>query len=571
MNRPHNIYTTAQRGLRRSFVLVALISALVNVLMLTGPIFMLQVYDRVLSSGSVATLQALFLLVIVLFGLLGFYDFLRVRILSRAAYRFDQEIGGTAFRSWLRSDTSARPLADLAAVRTFLPSPAMLGLFDAMWIPLYLGVLFLVHSWLGYLTIVGLAVVTLAVLGNQWLTRASQSQAMVSENAEGFLVEQFRRNAEAICPQGMANDIQRRWQHVHNTGLAFGQHGADRTEAFNASAKALRLLLQSALLALGGYLALRHEISAGMIVAASIIAGRALAPIDQVLGHWRVIARAREANRNLHALFADQDISNEKAELPAPTGALSVRGLTKLRPGKKPQLQSAPILRAVSFELSPGDALGVIGPSASGKSTLARLLVGAWTAESGDVRLDGAPLDQWDETALGNHIGYLPQQSELLAGTLRDNIARFRPDADDAQVIGAARLAGVHQMILDLPQGYMTEVGFGAAPLSGGQIQRLCLARAIFGQPRYVVLDEPNANLDAAGDDALGHAIRHMRGLGSTVVIMAHRPSAIAAVNKILILNNGQAAEFGDKDTVMRKAMRQQVGINSGIASVAGG
>nr|WP_321508788.1 type I secretion system permease/ATPase [uncultured Celeribacter sp.] len=561
MGSDKNSYTTALQRVKKSFWFVGVFSALVNILMLTGPMFMLQIYDRVLSSGSVPTLQGLFIIVVVLFTFLGLYDFLRVRLLSRAAYRLDRDTGPQAFDIWLRSGLRsggavARPLNDLAAARGFLTSPAILGMFDLPWIPLYMLIVFLVHPWLGMLTLFGVAVVLSLTLLNQFVTRKSLKSAIAMDAQESFFVEQSRRNAESILPQGMGPRVRGLWSDMHKVGLATGQIGADRGEGFAAAVKAFRMLLQSSLLALGGYLALQQEISAGMIVATSIIAGRALAPVDQVLGQWKAIVRAREAHARLKTLFATEEEQElRKADLPAPEGELLVQGLTKYSPGARIG-DRPPILNNVSFRLEPGDAMGVIGPSASGKSTLARLLVGAWRADAGEVRLDGAALDQWNSTALGQHIGYLPQHLELLAGTIKDNIARFDPGAEDEAVIKAAKIAGVHDMILQLPKGYMTELGYGLQPLSGGQMQRLGLARALYGTPRYVILDEPNSNLDVDGDEALGRAILYLRKQGSTVVVMAHRPSAIAAVNKVMVLHSGQVGEFGDKDTVLQKATR---------------
>jgi PrtD family type I secretion system ABC transporter len=561
MAKAKSTYDIAIAQLKRSFVLVALFSAAVNILMLTGPMFMLQVYDRVLSSGSVATLQGLFIIVVVLYAFLGLYDFLRTRLLSRAAYRLDQAVGADAYEMWVRSGLHAagntrRPVNDLAVVRGFLPGPAMLGLFDTPWIPFYLAIVFIIHPWLGALAIGGTLLVTVLALLNQWLTKEAFAKAMGMDGAESFFVEQTRRNAEAIVPLGMTDRIKSRWSAMHAEGLATGQVGGDRAEGFTAFSKAFRLLLQSALLGTGGYLALKQEISPGMIVAASIIAGRALAPVDQVIGQWRGIVRAREANRRLKELFDGQLERRPTIDLPDPQGTLHVNALTKFPPGERRSADQAPILDNVTFALSPGDGVGVIGPSASGKSTLARLLVGAWLPDGGEVRLDGAKLDQWSDEALGRHVGYLPQHLEMLAGTIRDNIARFDPNADDEAVIEAAKVAGVHEMVLKLPEGYATELGYGSHPLSGGQLQRLGLARAIYGTPRYIVLDEPNSNLDATGDEALSRAIVLMRQAGSTVVVMAHRPSAIAAVNKVLVLHGGRVGEFGDKDEVLSKATR---------------
>lgn len=554
------VYAMAMRRLRRSFIGVALFSAAVNVLMLTGPMFMLQVYDRVLSSGSIATLQALYAVVVVLFLFLGVYDFLRTRLLSRAAYRLDQTVGPKAYDLWIRSalseaPTLSRPLADLAVVRGFLPGPAMLGLFDLPWIPLYLGIVFIIHPWLGFLALAGLGVVLILALVNQWLTRPHHAKAMSMDGSESFFVDQSRRNAEAIVPLGMAGRVTNLWSNMHRDGLAVGQVGGDRSEGFVASSKAFRMLLQSTLLGLGGYLALQQEISAGMIVAASIIAGRALAPVDMVIGQWRNVVRAAEAHKRLHKLMREAPADRPVIDLPEPTGHLSVGGVTKFVPGVRAG-ERPPILDSVTFHLEPGDAVGVIGPSASGKSTLARILVGATRPEHGEVRLDGATLSQWADTALGHHLGYLPQKLELIAGSIRDNIARFDPNADDEAVIEAARIAGVHEMVLQLPDGYATQLGFDSAPLSGGQLQRIGLARAVYGTPRYIILDEPNSNLDAAGDDALSKAIMTMRERGSTIVVMAHRPSAIAAVNKVLVLHAGRVAEFGTKEQVLQKSVR---------------
>ena len=554
-------YKSALRKLRGAFILAALFSAGVNILMLTGPMFMLQVYDRVLASGSVPTLIGLFVVVVLLFGFMGLYDFLRVRLLSRAGYHLDRDLGDAGFQEWLASGVSGnranrRPLGDIAVLRGFLASPAMLGFFDLPWVPFYLAVVFYIHPWLGFLTLGGAVVVTIAALAGQLLTDASYKRAMGMDAGESFFVDQAYRNAEPVIAMGMATRVRSRWRAMHDDGLSSGQSGGDWSEGLAAFSKAFRMLLQSAMLALGAYLAIYQTISAGMIVATSIIAGRALAPIDQVIGQWRSIVRAREAHRRLGEVLAAAPPPAAAVALPAPLGHLAVNGVTKFAPGQTLRADRPPILSNVTFALMPGDALGVIGPSASGKSTLARLLVGAWQPDTGEIRLDGATYDQWDPTALGPHIGYLPQSLELLSGTVRDNICRFDPAGEDDAIIAAAQLAGVHDMILSLPRGYATEIGHGAPPLSGGQVQRVGLARALYGNPRLIVLDEPNSNLDAIGDDALMRAIMACRERGATLVIMAHRPSAIAAVNKVLVLQNGSVAHFGDKDAVLNQAVR---------------
>ncbi|GHB50070.1 type I secretion protein [Pseudovibrio japonicus] len=534
---------------------------IVNLLMLTGPMFMLQLYDRVLSSGSVATLQGLFVIVVAAYFFLALYDLLRTRMLSRAAFRLDQFAGPAAFEVWLHSGLNAhgtmpRPLNDLATVRGFLSSPAMTGFFDMPWIPLFLAIIFLIHPWLGLLALGGAIVVISMALANQFATQRRFAQAMGMDSAESYFTDQVHRNGSALIPLGMATKLRSYWQDMHTAGLATGQTASERAETYTAFSKAFRLLLQSALLALGGYLALKQEVSPGMIVATSIIAGRALAPVDQVIGQWRNVMRAREAHRRLKVIMEGSTETKQRINLPDPEGEVVVRGLTKFAPGQAKRAERPPIIQEICFDLVPGDALGIIGPSASGKSTLARLLVGAWPADSGEIRLDGATLDQWAPDVLGRFVGYLPQTIELLAGTIRDNIVRFDPNASDDDLIAATKLAGVHELILKLPDGYNTRLEYGASILSGGQVQRIGLARALFRMPKLVVLDEPNSNLDADGDAALTQAISEMRQAGSTVIVMAHRPSAIAAVNKLMVLNDGCVVDFGNKSDVMRRATR---------------
>ena len=481
-----NLYRKALRAMRRTFLLVGLFSAIINLLMLTGSLYMLQVYDRVLSSGSVPTLLGLFAVVVVLYAFLGLYEFVRSRLLSRASYQLDTVIGAEAFRVWLRVNVpgerrqaEGQPLQDLEVVRTFLASPAILGLYDTPWIPFYLAIVFFIHPWLGFLTIAGAVIVALAAVLNRFLTQEAISRSMAAEASERGFSEHGRRSAEVIQALGMQGRIIEKWKQMHRARLGIGQVGGDISEVVSAFSKAFRLLLQSAMLTLAAYLVLQQEITAGMIIASSIIAGRALAPVDQVIGQWRMIARAGEAHKRLRAFFDGRPAERPRIKLPDPTGVLSVSMLTKLAPGAAPEKERARILDQISFQLQPGDGLGVIGNSAAGKSTLARLLVGAWQANSGEIRLDGATLDQWDPVALGRSIGYLPQTLDMLPGTIRDNIARFDPAADDTMVIDAARLAGVHEMILRLPDGYASQVGGGDQPLSGGQIQRLGLARAL--------------------------------------------------------------------------------------------
>jgi PrtD family type I secretion system ABC transporter len=555
-----NAYRRAMARLRPVLIGVAVISALINVLMLTGSLYMLQVYDRVLGSGSVPTLVGLFVIVVVLYAFLGFYDFLRSRLLSRAAVRLDAAVSGDVYHAHLCSGVpgcaagaGAQPMRDLDTVRGFIASPGMQGLFDIPFTPLFLGILFIIHPWLGLLTIGGSAIVAGATLLNRLTSRGHIARTLALDAAACDFAEGSKRGAEAVIAMGMGRTLTARWQQMHVDALAAAQSNSDPAEALTAFSKSFRMLLQSAILTVGAYLVLKNEMSAGMIIASSILSGRALAPVDQAIGQLRAITGAQAAHARLKTFFAAQAaLPATRMDLPRPTGQITVGNLTKLAPGPG-RKDRARLLTQVSFALEPGDGLGVIGSSASGKSTLARLLAGAWQADAGDIRLDGAALDQWDNAALGRHIGYMPQTLDLLPGTVRENISRFDPEATATAVIAAARMAGVHDMILQLDKGYDTQIGGagGNAALSGGQIQRLALARAVYGNPAIVVLDEPNANLDADGDDALCAAILSLRKAGTTVIVMAHRPSAIAAVNKVLMLRHGGVAQFGEKGAVM--------------------
>lgn len=555
----HNPYGEVLRGLRSAVFAAILFSALINVLMLTGSIYMLQVYDRVLSSGSVPTLLGLFAVVILLYGFLGLYDMLRGRILARAAMRLDVALAPRAFTGWIGGVdggqlASTRPLRDIETLRGFLSGPGVTALFDLPWVPLFLGVLFILHPWLGWLTVAGAGIGALLALATRQLSRKPIAAAAGLEAADREFIEQGRGAAEAIRAMGMAGWVTAAWQRRHLANLSMQQAAGASAETLGPVSRSFRMLLQSAILTLGAWLVLRHELTAGMIVASSVLSGRALAPIDQVVGQWRMIGRALESHQRLREAFAGSEDAAPRLQLPPPSGLITVDRVTKFVPGRtgadRPRM-----LTQVSFDLAPGDGLGVIGASASGKTTLARLLVGAWVPDAGEIRFDGATRDQWSPEAIGRSIGYLPQQVRMLPGTIAQNISRFDPEASDADVIAAARLTGVHDMILTLPEGYATHLGGGNDPLSGGQVQRLGLARAIYRMPRIVVLDEPNSNLDSAGDDALALAVTALRRAGSAVVVMSHRPSGLAAVNKVLVLRGGVVTGFGDKTEVLRAAL----------------
>jgi PrtD family type I secretion system ABC transporter len=559
-------WRAAMRSLRAPLIAVGGFSALLNVLMLTGSVYMLQVYDRVLASGSVPTLMGLFAIVVVLYLFLGLYDGLRARMLARAGLALDRAMAAPAFRAWLRAGLESgqgagadRPLRDLETLRAAAASPAAAVLFDLPFVPLYLGILFLLHPWLGLATVAGALIAAAIALAGRLLTRAALARAQGHEAAERGLAEAARAAGETVAAMGMERALEGRWRSLHDRSLAAQQEGAEPAEALAAASRAFRMLLQSAILTLGAFLVIRGEISAGMIIAASILSGRALGPIDQLVGQWRTLSRAAEAARRLRAFSAALPAPPARIALPEPAGRIVVKGLTRFqpdRPGAPRGAERPRILSDVSFTLAPGDALRVVGASAAGKSTLARLLVGALAPDAGEIRLDGATLDQYGPDRLARHIGYLPQRVEMLPGTVRDNIARFAPEATDVAVIAAARAAGVHEMILELPEGYATRVGGPDTPLSGGQMQRLGLARALYGNPALVVLDEPNSNLDVGGEQALNAAIERLRAQGATVVIMAHRASALAAVNRILVLEKGRVTAFGDKAEILEMADR---------------
>lgn len=550
--------------LRPVFGAVALFSAAVNILMLTGSIFMLQVYDRVLASRSGPTLIALCAIAALLYVFLGLFDFYRTRVMSRAGWWVEGQLGPRLFKLWMARgavgvNETSRPLGDLAAVRQFLGSPGLTALFDAPWVPFYLAILFIIHWQLGVLTLIGALIAAALALATELATRQPTRRAAALDGAEQRFLEQCHRNADVALPLGMTGALSGLWRRLGGEASRNSQQGAEAGEGYAAASKAFRMLLQSALLALGAWLAIKQEITAGMIIAGTIIGGRALAPVDQLIGQWRTIGRGHEAYRRLVAYLAGIGSEEPRLQLPPPKTSLELRHVTKFvsdPDGDLPGGRRA-ILNQVSFRLEAGDGLGVIGPSASGKTSLARVICGAWATDGGSVRLDEASTEHWDVEMLGRHVGYLPQRVELIAGTIRQNIARFDPQAKDEEVIDAAMIAGVHDMILRLPAGYDSPLGHGQTHLSGGQIQRIGLARALFRRPFLAVLDEPNAHLDAEGDAALANAIGQMRAIGSIVIVMAHRPSAIAAVNKLVMLNNGVVVDFGDKSDVLKRVTRQ--------------
>lgn len=543
---------------KRAFIGVGLFSCIINLLMLTGPIYMLQVYDRVLISGSVSTLLALSILMAGLYGFMGFLEFLRSRVLVRIAANVERDLGARTFKGWLKqglfgkSAARLQPLSDLATVKQFLSSPAPGTFFDIPWAPLYIAVIFMLHWWLGLLAVLGTLIIVAVALYNEFSTREPLKEAMKMRRAEQMFSQQTYRNTDAITAMGMADNMRERWSNLNAQGSEEALKGGDRAANASSFTKAFRMFLQSAILGLGGYLAVIQIITPGAMIAGSIILGRALAPIQMAIGQWRNFNNARDAYGRLNKFYELVPEEDESLSLPAPSGKLDVEHVVAGPPGA----QKA-VLSGLNFSINPGDGLGVIGPSAAGKSTLAKLLVGVWLPQKGAVRLDGATFDQWNREELGPHIGYLPQEVELFDGTIAQNISRYSSDANSETIVMAAKYAGVHELVLRLPDGYDTRIGEGGAVLSGGQIQRVALARALYGDPALVVMDEPNSNLDAEGDAALSRAIAGLRERGKSVVVMAHRPSAISAVDKLLMLRDGKQIAFGPKEEVLKEVTRQ--------------
>ncbi|WP_439499514.1 type I secretion system permease/ATPase [Bosea sp. (in: a-proteobacteria)] len=558
--RSASIVASALASCRGAFLAVGVFSGLINLLMLSGSFYMLQVYDRVLSSRSVATLVGLSLLLLAAYALQGFLDAIRVRMLARIGARFDEQVSPSAFAAaqklpllGLRADQAMQPIRDLDQARGFLASLGPTALFDMPWMPLFFAGCFLLHPWLGWLAIGGGIVILLLTFLTELGSREATTAQMTSGLARHTLVEASRRNAEALTAMGMGGAFQAKWRDANLRHIRDWLAGADATSGIGAFAKVFRMVLQSAVLGLGAYLVMQGELSGGAMIAASIMTSRALAPIEIAVAHWKGFVAARQGIERLRkVLDAPAFLDRDRTALPAPRRELSAGGLVVAAPGRQ-----APILHGVSLKLDAGQGLGIIGPSASGKSTLVRALVGVWRPLKGEVRLDGAALEQWPTQELGRHIGYLPQDIELFDGTVAENIARFEPEASDEAIVAAAQAAGAHDLILKLEKGYDTRIGEDGATLSGGQRQRVGLARALYGDPFLVVLDEPNSNLDHDGDEALTVAVKGIRARGGIVIVVTHRQTAIAGVDQIAVMAEGRIQGFGPKEEILQKVMRR--------------
>jgi ATP-binding cassette subfamily C protein PrsD len=549
----------ALQACRGAFISIGLMSGMSNILMLTGAVFMLEVYDRVLPSRSVPTLIGLVILATGLFACQGMLDFIRGRILVRIGNRLDESLSARVYDSIVRLPLKVgnrtdglQPLRDLDAVRSFLSGLGPTAMFDLPWLPIYLAICFLFHPYIGLAALFGAIILGIITMMTETMTREPMKAVTVFATARQSLAETSRRNAEVLTAMGMTGRIAARWADANTKYLASQRRASDVAGGFGSASKVLRMMLQSGVLAVGAYLVIYQLATAGIIIAGSILSARALAPVDLAIANWRGFIGARQSWKRLTDLLALFPAETAPMALQPPSRTVVVENVGVLPPGS-----DKVVVQDVSLSLQAGNGLGVIGPSGSGKSSLARMLVGVWRPARGRIRLDGAALDQWSTEALGKHIGYLPQDVELLAGTVAQNIGRFIEPVDAKAVIAAATAAGVHELIVSLPDGYETQVGESGTALSAGQAQRVALARALYGDPFLVVLDEPNSNLDAEGDEALSRAITSVRARGGIVVVVAHRPSAIAGVDLLLMMAQGRAQAFGPKDEVLSRVLQR--------------
>lgn len=552
---------------------VAAISLVVNLLMLTVPLYMLQLYDRVITSRSEATLLYLTIAAIGALAVLGSLDMLRARVLARVGSWIDERLSpfalSRAVGAMLQSQSyGTQSLRDVSQVRQFIASPALLTLFDAPWVPIYLFVIYLLHPTLGLVGLIGAVILFILAILNEVVTRKPLLEANNQSVKAMRKTDAAVRNAEVIESMGLMPGILRRWLSDNQSALALQEMASDRAGVLLAFSKFFRLTVQVAMLGTGAYLVVQQEVTGGIMIAGSIVLSRALQPVEQAIGSWKHLVAARAAYRRLQDFLSEASVRETDIDLPAPTGHLVVDRVVFVPPGG-----IKPTLKAVSFAADPGEILAIVGPSAAGKSTLARLIVGAWQPQSGVVRLDGADVYAWKRVDFGRHMGYLPQDVELFEGTVAENIARLEDAAAEA-VVDAAKRAEVHDLILQLPNGYSTPLGDGGMVLSGGQRQRIGLARALFGRPRLIVLDEPNANLDGEGEGALVKAMVAAKEAGALVVFISHRPSLVSCADKVLVLREGTVDQFGPREQVLAKlksAAVQDAARKAGVVELARG
>lgn len=537
---------------RRLFGVLALFSGVINLLMLVPSIYMMQVFDRVLTSRNETTLLMLSLILLGFFALGCVLEWVRGQVMIKMSAGLDTQLGERVFDAAFerslkeRSANPAQVLSDLNSIRQFVTGPALIAIFDAPWLPIYVIATFLFHPWLGVFTVIGSLILAGLAVWNELTTRKSMSEANRLSVASSSYVNSTLHNAEVIQAMGMLTPLRRRWFNVQQRVITEQGEASDRSSRIAALSRFVRMTWQSLALGLGAILVIENQISAGVMIAVSVLLGRAMAPAEALIGSWKQMGNAKSSYERLNRLLTEFPKAAPGMPLPPPTGALSIDRLVIIPPGMQ-----KPAVNGVTISLAKGEVLAIIGPSASGKSSLARAMVGIWTARQGSVRLDSAEVGQWSREALGPYLGYLPQDIELFDGTIAENIARFG-EVDASKVIEAAQLAGINEMILHFPKGYDTLLGTGGLGLSGGQKQRIGLARALYGHPALVVLDEPNSNLDDAGEAALVQAVRKLKANGCTVVLVTHRPSILGAVDKLLFLKDGVQTLFGPRDQVLK-------------------
>ena len=574
---PENSLHTALKACRESFLSVGFFSFFINALMLVPTFYMLQVYGRVITSGSLTTLSMLTLIMTGLVITLGCLEWTRSRIMVRVSNRLDmllsRQVYKASFKRALESggmDASAQPLNDLTGLRQFLSGNGLFAFFDAPWLPIYIAVMFMFHPWFGWVATGSALLLLLLAFVNERLTGPTLAQANKEHIGASLYTTKNLRNAEVIESMGMLETLMDRWWTRQKNVLLLQSRASDKGAMISTLSRSFRILVQSLILGLGAYLAVDHQVGAGLVFAGSVLLGRALAPIDLIIGSWKGFIAARSQYARLNAILASQQAQPERMSLPAPKGDVQVENLTVAAPGS-----NIAIIKNISFSVPAGCVVGIIGPSAAGKSTLARALLGIWAPLQGVVRLDGADISAWDKHELGPHIGYLPQDIELFEGSVSDNIARFTR-VDSEKVILAATTAGVHDMILLLPDGYDTVIGGDGVVLSGGQRQRIGLARALYGSPRLIILDEPNSNLDEVGDRALIAALHRIRLSGATLFVITHRTNIVSQLDRLMVMSNGGLSLFGPRELVLtelnaQQAPKQTMQAETAMAAVANG
>jgi ATP-binding cassette, subfamily C, bacterial len=564
------------RAIAPPFVTAVVFSFFINLLLFVPALYMLQIYDRVLGTRNLVTLGGITVIAAFLLMVWAALETLRSRLLVRTGLLFDESFAAPMFRM-VHSGLLRQPnmfnqqyLRDVDVIREFLTGAGLIAFCDLPWFPVYVVVSCILHPMFGCIAVGGGVVTLLLALLNEIMTRKTLLEASKANIAAANNAQAAFRNAEVVQAMGMLEALVERWGKPHREVLGLQARASDRAGAIIAFTKFFRMFLQMAILGTGAYLAIEHEISAGMMIAASLIIGRSLQPIEIVVGNWKSFLYAREAFGRMKLLYRAVGVEPERMPLPRPKGILSVERVVAGAPGCK-----SPILKNVSLALGAGEVLGVVGPSASGKSSLARVMVGVWQVGGGAVRLDGFELSQWDPQELGKHVGYLPQDVELFAGSVAENIARFGP-VDNEAVIDAAQLAGCHELIQSLPDGYNTNIGDSGQVLSGGQRQRIALARCLYRSPSFLVLDEPNANLDSAGEEALLWAIHRLKAAGTTVVVITHKLNILSVADKIVILRDGTVQAFGNKEEVLSgltgpRAIRTEASSAPSRGSAVGG